>query len=311
MRVNWNDYVEKNRWYITASKLKYFLTYWPEAYYHKFVLEEKSEEENKDYYITWTAFDDLLSYWKDFFFDNYYIDEWLLKDDLIEMCKNLWLDTSWRIEDLRKRIYWDKVKLTKAQGEQIVWMYNEAMRQPLVDLWNPNYEKQKTIECKFEWMKLRGTLDRLSLKDNMIRDWKTSGQFQNFEYNLETTFDYILSMSFYYVLVKVQYNQECDVILDVFGKNKPYPYMWYKLDKPRLLSSLENKIIPWLRALRECMKKDKRESIYPIDFVTQNRYGDVITHKKWEPIPRTKLMGCEFYSKLNWWISDHFITPSF
>jgi hypothetical protein len=74
-------------------------------------------------------------------------------------------------------------------------------------------------------MNLRGTLDRLSLKDNMIRDWKTSGQFQNFEYNLETTFDYILSMSFYYVLVKVQYNQECDVILDVFGKNKPYPYM--------------------------------------------------------------------------------------
>lgn len=311
MRVEWNDYVEKNRWYVTASKLKYFLTYWPEAYYHKFVLEEKSEEEGKDYYITWTAFDDLLSYWKDFFFDNYYIDEWLLKDDLIEMCKNLGLDTSWKIEDLRKRLYGDKVKLTKVQWEQIVGMYNEAMRQPLVDLWNPNYEKQKTIECKFEWMKLRGTLDRLSLKDNMIRDWKTSGQFQNFEYNLETTFDYILSMSFYYVLVKVQYNQECDVILDVFGKNKPYPYMWYKLDRPRLLSSLENKIIPWLRALKQCMKNNKRESVYPIDFVTQNRYGDVITHKKWELIPRTKLMECEFYSKLDWWISDHFITPSF
>jgi hypothetical protein len=28
MRVNWNDYVERNRGYITASKLKYFLTYW-------------------------------------------------------------------------------------------------------------------------------------------------------------------------------------------------------------------------------------------------------------------------------------------
>ena len=59
----------------------------------------------------------------------------------------------------------------------------------------------------------------------MIRDRKTSGQFQNFEYNLETTFDYILSMAFYYVLVKVNYNIDCDVILDVLGKTKPYPYM--------------------------------------------------------------------------------------
>jgi hypothetical protein len=40
--------------------------------------------------------------------------------------------------------------------------------------------------------------------------------------------------------------------------------MGYKLDKPRLLSSLENKIIPGLRALKDCQDKNEWKSVHPI-----------------------------------------------
>lgn len=314
MAVWWNsaqEYLEKNRWFITASKLKYFLTYWPEAYYFKFVKEMILEDKEKDYYLVGTAFDDLVSYWESYFFDKYYIDEWLLKDDLILRCKELGLNTSGKVEDLRQRLYGDKIKLTQLQWDNVFGMYNEIKRQPLVEFWDPSYKAQVDIECEFEWMKLKWTLDRLSLDRKMIRDWKTSGQFQAFEYNLETTFDYILSMAFYYVLVKVNYKTDCDVILDVIGKNKPYPYMWYKLDKPRLLSSLENKIIPGLRALKECYEKHEWKSVYPIWYITQNKYWDIINYTAWEPIARTKLMECEYYPYMQWSVADNFITPTF
>ena len=314
MAIGWNsaqEYLDKNRWFITASKLKYFLTFWPEAYYYKFVKELILEENEKDYYLVWTAFDDLVSYGEEYFFDKYYLDEWLLKDELIKRCEELGLNTNGKVEDLRARLYWDKIKLTQLQWDQVFGMYNEIKRQPLVEWWDPSYKSQVDIECEFEWMKLKGTLDRLSLEKKIIRDWKTSGQFQSFEYNLETTFDYILSMAFYYVLVKVNYNVDCDVVLDVLGKNKPYPYMWYKLDKPRLLSSLENKIIPGLRAMKECYEKDEWESVHPIGYVTQNKYGDIIEYHAWEPIARTKLMECEYYPYLEGWIAESFITPTY
>lgn len=314
MSVWWNsaqEYLEKNRWFITASKLKYFLTFGPEAYYYKFVKELILDEPEKDYYVVWTAFDDLVSYGETYFFDKYYIDEWLLKDDLIKRSKELGLNTDWKVEDLRKRLYWDKIKLTQMQWDAVFGMYAEIKRQPLVEFWDQSYKKQVDIECEFEWLKLKWTLDRLSLERKMIRDWKTSWQFQNFEYNLETTFDYILSMAFYYVLVKVNYNIDCDVILDVLGKNKPYPYMWYKLDKPRLLWSLETKIIPWLRALKECYNRNEWYSIHPISYNTQNKYWDVIEYHVWDPIARTKLMECEYYPYLQWAVAENFIEPTF
>lgn len=305
------EYLDKNRWFITASKLKYFLTYWPEAYYYKYVKEIILEEKEKDYYLVWTAFDDLVSFREEKFFDKYYIDDWSLKEDLVKRCEELGINSKGTVNELRERLYWDKIKLTQWQGEQIFWMYEEVKRQPIVELDDPTYQCQVDIECEFEWLKLKGTLDRLSLEKKMIRDRKTSWQFQNFEYNIDTTFDYILSMAFYHVLVKVNHWIDCEVILDVLGKQKPYPYMWYKLDKSSLLASLDNKIIPGLRALKKCQETDTWESIHPIGYVTQNRYWDIIEYKAWEPISRTKLMECDYYSMLKGWIADSFITPMY
>ena len=83
------EYLDKNRWFITASKLKYFLTYWPEAYYYKYVKEIILEEKEKDYYLVGTAFDDLVSFREDKFFDKYYIDDGSLKEDLVKRCDEL------------------------------------------------------------------------------------------------------------------------------------------------------------------------------------------------------------------------------
>jgi hypothetical protein len=49
--ISSKEYLNKNRGFITASKLKYFLTYGPEAYYYKFVKEVILDEEEKDFFL--------------------------------------------------------------------------------------------------------------------------------------------------------------------------------------------------------------------------------------------------------------------
>jgi hypothetical protein len=61
---------------------------------------------------------------------------------------------------------------------------------------------------------------------------------------MENTFDYVLSMAFYYTLAKIEYNIDCDVILDVVHKNNPYQFVAYKLDKQILLRKMVEKVKP-------------------------------------------------------------------
>ena len=62
--------------------------------------------------------------------------------------------------------YWDKTRLTAGQWEQILWMYREAKRQPLADLWS-DYMVQEEIIAEFEWLPLKMTLDRVNLEKNL------------------------------------------------------------------------------------------------------------------------------------------------
>jgi len=61
---------------------------------------------------------------------------------------------------------------------------------------------------------------------------------------MEETFDYVMSMAFYFVLAKIEFDIDCDVILDVIHKNAPYQFVAYKLDKQQLLQKTVNKIKP-------------------------------------------------------------------
>lgn len=304
-----NRYIEENRWYITASKLKYFITYWPEAYKLKYIDEIPAKEIEAPYFLMWNAFDDLVSFGEDFFQEKYYIDEWLLKADLIE---RLWDKCTWKekVSELQDMYYWEKIRLTQSQWDQILGMYAEAKRQPLADLWW-EYSVQEAIICEYNWLKLRMKLDRFSLEKWLIRDRKTTLNFSNYEYKIEEVFDYVLSMAFYYVWVRVKYDKQCDVILDVLSKTAPHPYIAYKLDKNTLYEKVVHKIKPALDYLKICIETNTRESVYPITYHTTDQYGSVVTHNQWEPIHRTQLMKCDHYWLMKWTIAHEFVTPMF
>lgn len=304
------SYIKKNRWYITASKLKYFISFWPEAYKLKYIDEIEEEEKEKRHFVVGTAFDDLVSYGKDFFLEKYAIKEKLLKADLKKLLKKEGKKITWNelVADLEELYYWDKILLTPTEWQQVMGMYREAMRQPLADMWS-EYTVQEEITAEYKTLKVKGTLDRFSKEKKMIRDWKTSWRIDYFEYNMDTSFDYVMSMAFYFVLVKIKYNVECDVILDVLGKQPPFPYYWYRLPKERLLEKVVHKIKPWLDAMIECIENDERLNEYPIDYTTEGLYGDIIHHKKWDPINRTKLMQSWVYKYLDGGVQKGFIEP--
>ena len=307
------SYIEKNRWFITASKLKYFLSYWPEAYKLKYIDELPPENQKReDYFKVWTAFDDLLSYWEEMFYSKYAIKKNLKKDELKALMDEEWIEYPAKalVAELESIYYWDKIMLTESQWESILGMYKEVKRQPLIDF-GSNYEAQVEIETTYKWLKLKWTLDRLSLDKKMIRDWKTSWQISYFEYNMDTTFDYIMSMAFYYVLVLTKYNVKCDAVLDVLWTTYPYQYYWYKLNPQQLFDKVADKIKPWLDALIECYETWIWESVYPISYDTEWKHWDIIHHEKWDPISRTKLMQSWYYSMLQWWLQQQFIEPSF
>lgn len=310
-----DKYIKENEWYVTASKLKYFLSFWWEAYDLKFNQKIKLDEDDEDEkdperVTTWNAFDDLKSYWQEAFFEKYYIDEWLTVDKMIAIIWKSNIVWKPKKDELLEMLYWNKIRLTKWQWKMILWMYRETLRQPIIDSsWE--YLHQQEIIIEYMWIPLRMKLDRLSLEKQLIRDWKTVWRFDRFEYDIETTFDYVLSMAFYFIWVKVKYWVSCDVILDALWKTKPYPYIWYKLNKENLLDAVEMKIKPGLIALKECMDTWVWKSVYPINYETENRYGQIISYKKWEPIARTKLMDCEYYHLLEWSIAKEFVQPIF
>lgn len=298
------SYIQLNDWYITASKLKCFLRN-PQEFYRQFVEKVELEwEEQKRHFIVWWAFDDLVSYGEEYFLEKYYIDEWYVVDELKQKLEEMYGESiiDWvqikmmKLPQLRYYYYkldTDKIRLTPKEWEDIMWMYREVKRQPLADFgWE--YEKQKPIECEYKWLKLRWTLDRFDEKRKLIRDWKTTGRFDSFEYDMENTFDYVLSMAFYYTLAKIEYNIDCDVILDVVHKNNPYQFVAYKLDKQILLRKMVEKVKPWLDALIEAYKTNKRE---PIDPLT------------WLKIPRTEATKSPYYWYMDCWIQNDFLSP--
>lgn len=307
-------YVQDNRGYITASKLKYFLEYWPEAYKLKYVdeiPEEDEEEWEKRYFVIGQAFDDLVSYGDEYFKENYVIDNWLKKESLQRELEKQWYDTKGKDKkELQEMFFSGKTRLTKTEGDMILWMYREAKRQPMADIGGA-YEVQKEITAEYCWLPIKWTLDRFDGERQLIRDRKTTGNVQFLEYNIETKFDYVLSMAFYYTLARVKYNVDCDVILDVLWKKKPYPYFPYRIDKDRLFYSVQNKIKPWLEALIECYNTNQWDSVYAIDYRTTDSNWYPVEHKKWEPIHRTKLMQSGYYTMLESAKAQDFINPEY
>lgn len=296
-----SNYVIRTRNIITSSKLKCFLNN-PVEYKLKYVDEVEIEWEDKRYFVVWWAFDYLIAEWEEKFLEKYYIDDWLVKDELLQKAKEKWeIEESvlkkWKLPELRAYIYdWrneSKIRLTPAEWRDIMWMYREVMRQPIADMWS-EYETHHQIQAKYKSLTIWWELDRFSLEKKLIRDWKTTGRIDFFEYDMSETFDYIMSMAFYYTLVKINYDIDCEVILDVIHKNSPYQFIAYKLDKQTLYHKMIEKVKPWLDLLEKAYQENKREAIYPLT---------------WQKIPRAELMKSPYYSLMEESIQDSFISP--
>jgi PD-(D/E)XK nuclease superfamily len=68
------SYIEKNRDFVTASKLKTFIKS-PEAYYLQYIKEVPSPRETSKAFTLGTAFDDALSYGAIEWNKKYFVDD--------------------------------------------------------------------------------------------------------------------------------------------------------------------------------------------------------------------------------------------
>lgn len=291
------SYLSQNKWFMTASKLKCFIKN-PAEFKLRYI-DEVELESDKRCFVLGNAFDALVSYWEIDFMGKYYIDDWLVVDELKQKLIELWWDPAeikkMKLPELRWMYYNDdeKIRLTPAEGRDIMGMYREAMRQPILDMWW-EYDKQYLIESTYDWLPIRWTLDRCNIEKWIIRDRKTSWRIDNFAYDMENTFDYVLSMAFYFILAYAEHKVECDVFLDVLGKQSPYPSIVYKLDKIRLLEKVQDTIIPALDFYKECLQKNERPAVH---WVSR------------QPLSRFDIMKSEYYHLMDCSITDECISP--
>ena len=168
-----SQYIKDTFWRITASKLKVFLLC-EEAFKIQYVDEVSIEaKEESRSFVLGTAFHDLMEYGKEFFLDKYSIADSFLKADLIEQIA----ERDWTPEkelkklllpELRKLYYWAddwakrqaKIRLTPAEGRDLIWMYTAVVDKPMRDLgWYT--DKEQRLEAQFKWLKLSARPDRL------------------------------------------------------------------------------------------------------------------------------------------------------
>ena len=237
-------YVEDNRGYITASKIKLFMKS-KEAYKKvyvdevdtSFIKESKSLENG-------TIVDSYILTPQQFAQD-YAILEGTKKDDLIRQCleQNIPVEKSDKVDDMVKGIE------------------AELKRQPLFDFLGKT-ENQKEIIVEYKGFKLKAKMDRLDLENKKIRDLKTSKDIEyrpmidmsQMEYSLTISdeYQYGFQLSFYAVLCYIQYGEWFDGILDCVKTSGNYAYEAYFYHKDTLKRIASSILFPALDELIAC-----------------------------------------------------------
>lgn len=253
MQTDW--YTIKTRDTITASKLKVYKDS-KEVFFRKYILEAPVtyEKEEAKHFKIWTAFDDYLSYWKEKFDEKYIIDKWLLKPWLIAECERLWLDSTWTVDVLKERLFWDKIILSQADWAVIDAMLKEFYRQPMFKPTDPTFKYQVNVKWKFKNLTLSATFDRKSSELLELRDMKTTWSIKDFHAN-SMKFWYLFSMSFYYGLNLLAFNEDSEMYLDALHKWTPSASRIIRIPKNLIKDTFDNEIIPLLNELSEDMQK--------------------------------------------------------
>ena len=255
-------YVEDNRGYITASKIKLFMKS-KEAYKKvyvdevdtSFIKESKSLENG-------TIVDSYILTPEQFKLE-YVILEGTKKDDLIRQCleQNIPVEKSDKVEDLKAKLVGNKQVLTDGEVEMVKGIEAELKRQPLFDFFGKT-ENQKEIIVERKGLKLKAKMDRLDLANKKIRDLKTSKDIEfskylncaKMEYELINSdeYQYGFQLAFYALLCKVQYGEWFDWILDCVKTSGNYAYEAYFYHKDTLKRIASSILFPALDELIAC-----------------------------------------------------------
>ncbi len=277
-------YVEDNRGYITASKIKLFMKS-KEAYKKvyvdevdtSFIKESKSLENG-------TIVDSYILTPQQFVQD-YAILEGTKKDDLIRQCleQNIPVEKSDKVDDLKAKLVGNKQVLTDGEVDMVKGIEAELKRQPLFDFFGRT-ENQKEIIVEYKGFKLKAKMDRLDLENKKIRDLKTSKDIEyrpmidmsQMEYSLINSdeYQYGFQLSFYAVLCYIQYWEWFDGILDCVKTSGNYAYEAYFYHKDTLKRIASSILFPALDALITCHQKNNFE-----DSEERNSRGELLNER--------------------------------
>ena len=144
----------------------------------------------------------------------------------------------------------DRVVFYRHKWDEDVEITNE-MRMPLSEirdvLWGKSYEEQKKI------------IEDQGIKC-IIRDFKTTGDLskilKELDFNWDTRYWYMISMSFYFTLVFALFWIVASVFLDVVEKKAPYPSSVISLPKWRLSKKYTGVIKPTLERMNKAIETD-------------------------------------------------------
>lgn len=297
--TNMSSYIERNRGYITNSKLKLYMQS-KEAYKKVYVDEVDTSFVPESPALIHGDMVDKYVLSRHLFDQEYVIPNWSLKADLERECLARGIPTQSKetVQSLKDKLYGNKTVLNDTQSSMTQGIYKELSRQPLYDMeWE--YEHQKELIVEYKGMKLKATLDRLW---KQVRDLKTS---RDLEYNqyYDTTkienklcqndeYEYWMQLAWYVMIVYIHTWEWKDWILDIVKSSWNYAYEAYYYSADTLKTIVHSRIFPILDTL--------------IEDTNNNTFID-------NTEDRGKILNNRYYPILECWIQKEFreIVPIF
>lgn len=223
------NYVEKNRGYITSSKLKEFMRC-PKCYYFKYVAEvpDPTESEkffDKDAFLIGQALDDLLTHGEDKYAELYEVVA-------------------------RRSKASEKIQLTNTHARTIGALHREFMA---VEHFNKCPHK-KVLTWEYSGFKFRAELDDIDEAGRMIRDIKTCASVTTFDPNY-----YTLQMSFYQWALEELTGEKYEAMLEIVDKYKYFARSKTVIYTKSTLEGYRGRILQALEELKAC----EQSSLYP------------------------------------------------
>lgn len=260
------SYLEKNRGFMTASKLKLF-GQCPWTFNEKYEKENPIfvEEETKSLGMG-NQVDFFASYGEKAFYEKYKILEPRAKRDLTA----------------------EVIEITNGDGAKILPIFEELKRQPLFRLMDLAGTRQRKLTGNFETadgsVKILGTPDTIFYDDDHIDDTKTvgvkgSGTFVNAcKYNIRD-YGYTFSMAFYAVLFWMEKGRlPKKLTLSFVGTNSGHKFLQYEIPAEEWHPEVEK-----IKYLLGLYAKHKAENNFPN--YSEIHQEDIFRH-----------LNCPFYS---------------